>query len=149
MGFASWQRYCMASSSGRQTLRRWTESTIYVMQGDHHVGHWPTFLVLCMLLWRDSVLLPHSYKIPWRRGSFLGVFFPVEMRSLQRDDSISNDVMQQKGSFRHCGVGCKRDHSILAGKGVMGVHSTGEVWSTIALFSTVIYVGYRRHRIGT
>jgi len=26
-----------------QTLRRWTECAIYVRQGDHHVGHWPTF----------------------------------------------------------------------------------------------------------
>jgi len=30
-----------------QTLRRWTEGAAYVRQGDHHVGHWPTFLVLC------------------------------------------------------------------------------------------------------
>ena len=29
-----------------QTLRRWTEGATYVRQGDHHVGHWPTFLVL-------------------------------------------------------------------------------------------------------
>jgi len=26
-----------------QTLRRWTESATYIRQGDHHVGHWPTF----------------------------------------------------------------------------------------------------------
>ena len=26
-----------------RTLRRWTEGTIYIRQGDHHVGHWPTF----------------------------------------------------------------------------------------------------------
>jgi len=26
-----------------QTLRRWTEDITYVWQGDHHVGHWPTF----------------------------------------------------------------------------------------------------------
>ena len=36
-----------------QTLRRWTEGATYVRQGDHHVGHWPTFLVnheiLCVL----------------------------------------------------------------------------------------------------
>ena len=29
-----------------QTLRRWTEGATYVWQGDHHVGHWPTFLVM-------------------------------------------------------------------------------------------------------
>ena len=32
--------------SASQTLRRWTERATYVRQGDHHVGHWPTFLVL-------------------------------------------------------------------------------------------------------
>jgi len=30
-----------------QSLRRWTEGTTYVRQGDHHVGHSPTFLVVC------------------------------------------------------------------------------------------------------
>ena len=30
----------------RQTLRRWTEGTTYIRQGGHHVGHWPTFLVV-------------------------------------------------------------------------------------------------------
>ena len=29
-----------------QTLRRWTEGAIYIRQGGHHVGHWPTFLVI-------------------------------------------------------------------------------------------------------
>jgi len=29
-----------------QTLRRWTEAATYIWQGGHHVGHWPTFLVL-------------------------------------------------------------------------------------------------------
>ena len=28
-----------------QTIRRWTEGATYIWQGDHHVGHWPTFLV--------------------------------------------------------------------------------------------------------
>jgi len=26
-----------------QTLRHWTEGATHVWQGDHHVGHWPTF----------------------------------------------------------------------------------------------------------
>jgi len=27
-----------------KTLRRWTDGVTYVrQQGDHHVGHWPTF----------------------------------------------------------------------------------------------------------
>jgi len=29
-----------------QTVRRWTEGAIYIRQGGHHVGHWPTFLVV-------------------------------------------------------------------------------------------------------
>ena len=32
-----------------QTLRRWTEGATYVRHGDHHVGHWPTFLVISEL----------------------------------------------------------------------------------------------------
>ena len=44
---------CLGSVTARhlvvgvsQTLRRRTECAIYIRQGDHHVGHWPTFLVL-------------------------------------------------------------------------------------------------------
>jgi len=29
-----------------QTLQHWTEGATYVRQRDHHVGHWPTFLVV-------------------------------------------------------------------------------------------------------
>jgi len=32
-----------------QTLRRLAEGATYIRQGDHHVGHWPTFLVLFFL----------------------------------------------------------------------------------------------------
>ena len=32
-----------------QTLRRWTEGATYIRQGGHHVGHWPTFLVLVIM----------------------------------------------------------------------------------------------------
>jgi len=31
-----------------QTLWRWTEGATYIRKGGHHVGHWPTFLVLIM-----------------------------------------------------------------------------------------------------
>ena len=37
-----------------QTLRRWTEGATYIRQGGHHVGHWPTFLVI-IIAW--SVLV--------------------------------------------------------------------------------------------
>jgi len=33
-----------------QTLRRWTEGATYIRQGGHHVGHWPTFLALLLLI---------------------------------------------------------------------------------------------------
>jgi len=38
-----------------QTLRHWTEGVFrgcrgYVRQGDHHVGHWPTFWLFCVVV---------------------------------------------------------------------------------------------------
>jgi len=54
--------------SVRQTLRRWTEGATYVRQGDHHVGHWPTFLVVLRTIWLplsavsvNSAVLKHGY----------------------------------------------------------------------------------------
>jgi len=32
-----------------QILRRRTEGTTYIRQGDRHVGHWPTFVVIIMV----------------------------------------------------------------------------------------------------
>ena len=48
-----------------QTLRRWTEGAIYIRQGDHHVEHWPTFLVFYLFPrlisavgdWMSTILL--------------------------------------------------------------------------------------------
>jgi len=31
------------AASVSQTLCRWTQGATYIRQGDHHVGHWPTF----------------------------------------------------------------------------------------------------------
>ena len=48
-----------------QTLHRWTEGATYIRQGGHHVGHWPTFLVLFFPRLISSVgdwmstILPH------------------------------------------------------------------------------------------
>ena len=33
-----------------QTLRRSTQGATYIRQGGHHVGHWPTFLAIIVLL---------------------------------------------------------------------------------------------------
>jgi len=46
-----------------QTLRHWTEGTTYVRQGDHHVGHWPTFLV--MFSFDVSLLLLSYLHFQW------------------------------------------------------------------------------------
>ena len=45
-----------------QTLRRWTDGATYIRQGGHHVGHWPTFLVLlCFWNMTDiSMFLVHA-----------------------------------------------------------------------------------------
>jgi len=38
-----------------KTMRRWTEGATYIRQGDHHVGHWPTFLVIIVnTVWERS-----------------------------------------------------------------------------------------------
>ena len=45
-----------------QTLRRWTEGATYVRQGDHDVGHWPTFLVC--IIFKSSKICPQiSQKV--------------------------------------------------------------------------------------
>jgi len=49
-GFASWQRYCTASSSGHQpNFAALNRDATYIREGDHHVGHWLTFLVYTYL----------------------------------------------------------------------------------------------------
>jgi len=44
----------------RQTLRRRTEGTTYIRKGGHHVGHWPTFLVLLFLFILGDYILRES-----------------------------------------------------------------------------------------
>jgi len=33
-----------------QTLQRWTEGATYIRQGGHYVGHWPTCLVITIIV---------------------------------------------------------------------------------------------------
>ena len=66
-----------------QTLRRWTEGATYVRQGDHHVGHWPTFwysyvflCVKCLFvgwlgLWFMSALGGHAVEFPCHTAKVL------------------------------------------------------------------------------
>jgi len=53
-----------------QTLRRWTEGATCIRLGGHHVGHWPTFLVLSVSrLWTIFTCIFYLYSI-----SYLYVF---------------------------------------------------------------------------
>jgi len=65
-----------------QTLRRWTEGATYIRQGDHHVWHWPTFLVtfniacefnnyfsfICVIS-ETSLFVIRKFCAPWRMES--------------------------------------------------------------------------------
>ena len=48
-----------------QTLRRWTEGATYIRQGGHHVGHWPTFLVVsyCLCKQHCCVTVVHMFTV--------------------------------------------------------------------------------------
>ena len=43
-----------------QTLRRWIEGATYIRQGDHHIGHWPTFLV--------DIFTANIYLCEWKKA---------------------------------------------------------------------------------
>jgi len=50
MAFASWQRYCTAfqywASAKLCGVKQRVPPATYIPQDGHHVGHWPTFLVI-------------------------------------------------------------------------------------------------------
>jgi len=49
-----------------KTLRNWTEGATYVRQGDHQVGHWPTFLVWNVLQFLAYFWLGGPMQAAWR-----------------------------------------------------------------------------------
>jgi len=51
-----------------ETLRRWTEGATYIRQGGHHVGHWPTFLVI---LRKGDVHPPTPLQEAWHPLPFI------------------------------------------------------------------------------
>jgi len=51
-------RHVVAGAS--QTLRRWIEGATYVREGDHHVGHWPTFVV-----WFCNICIDGATPLSW------------------------------------------------------------------------------------
>ena len=56
-GLGSRQHYCTA------ILRRWTDGATCIRQGGHHVGHWPTFLVLTVLLNTRLQAVTYTVKV--------------------------------------------------------------------------------------
>jgi len=44
-----------------QTLRRWTEGATYIRQGGHHIGHWPTF-ILVIFIFFSTIFTPPTVK---------------------------------------------------------------------------------------
>jgi len=64
-----------------QTLRRWTEGATYFRQGGHHVGHWPTFLVLTDIIGYDRLKLYLKIYTPkmkfWVQHCLLIVAFSI------------------------------------------------------------------------
>ena len=51
-----------------ETLRHWTEGATYIRQGGHHIGHWPTFLVvfiLCYLYCLVKIVMIFSGVLLW------------------------------------------------------------------------------------
>jgi len=104
MGFASWQRYCTALYySVSQTLRRWTEGATYIRQGGHHVGHWPTFLVLSCFFFFFS-----SPNLSGRRLDVYNVVWPsanLECRSEMCCTRLAGNAGPKKSpKIRHLGT---------------------------------------------
>jgi len=50
-----------------QTLQHWTDGATYIQHGDHHVGHWPTFLVSGCIDWVKVLsTIWHNNRLFWR-----------------------------------------------------------------------------------
>jgi len=88
-----------------QTLRRWTEGATCIRQGDHHVWHWPTFLV--------SVKMPFFLNYCWARFPWepLGMIVSSPLVDLQSSHGPSTHyVLSPLGSdrlphpVRDCGI---------------------------------------------
>jgi len=69
-----------------QTLRRWTEGATYVWQGDHHVGHWPTFLVLFILCYDICIAVESLFFF------VLGLVFSVLSQEIFWEETVKWDT---------------------------------------------------------
>jgi len=70
-----------------QTLRRWTEDATCVRQGDHHVGHWPTFLV--------------GYIVERTNTKILEPFFAISILNPNYDVINDVNVVVERCGFHH------------------------------------------------
>jgi len=50
-----------------QTLQHWTEGATYIRQGGHHVEHWPTFLVVYVLIMLLTINRLFGFCTIWQR----------------------------------------------------------------------------------
>jgi len=58
-----------------QTLRRWTEGSTYIRQGDHHVGHWPVWPTFLVLIFYDFGLKMPSHA---SKKGVLRIWLPIQ-----------------------------------------------------------------------
>jgi len=93
-----------------QTLRRGTEGATYIRQCGHHVGHWPTFLVLSCFLWRlygaDADIIMFA---PWFLLSIFFYLFPSLYLS-----RLTLDVYHTSThgvALVHANLGCRSETS--------------------------------------
>jgi len=64
-----------------QTVRRWTEGATYIRQGSHHVGHWPTFLVISFFVFLSFLVSSSRAQVApvdrvWRSICHMTSFCP-------------------------------------------------------------------------
>ena len=90
-----------------QTLRHWTEGATYIRQGGHHVGHWPTFLVVFILY----------ISFDWWMCAFvvLGFVFQYQAKKLTWETSLKWPILCRVGPV------------------VMYCHSSYWIWYVIAV----------------
>ena len=92
-----------------KTLRRWIEGATYVPQGDHHVGHWLTFLVKKDTPWcslKDSLhrlILPSVYTycsliigLSSQWSHFTELYLLVVSTMMLPGAPVTQDIQQQQ-----------------------------------------------------
>jgi len=79
-----------------QTLRCWTDGATYIQQGGHHVGHWPTFLVI---IWSAEMFYLLTY---WLLVEHVGLISAaVASQGLKEGDLVMLTLRRPMASS-HC-----------------------------------------------